>query len=136
MMNTLTKELQFTVRGDERGSLVALESLCEQVPFEIKRVYYIFGTDPEAVRGKHAHHKLKQVLVCVSGACDIRMDDGKERKTVRLDHPAKGLYIEGLIYHEMLNFSRDCVLLVLADAPYDESDYIRDYHQFLKEVHL
>lgn len=135
MINTLTKELQFTVRGDERGSLVALESFREEVPFEIKRVYYIFGTDPKAVRGKHAHYALKQVLVCVAGSCDILLDDGKGRSTVRLDNPAKGLYIEGLIYHEMLNFSPDCVLLVLADAPYDEKDYIRDYQQFLKEVH-
>lgn len=133
MLSTLTKELDFTIRGDNRGSLIALESSLD-VPFEIKRVYYIFGTSPDTIRGKHAHYKLKQVLVCVHGSCDIRLDNGKTKQTIRLQNPAKGLYIEGLIYHEMLNFSPDCVLLVLADAPYDEKDYIRNYHQFLKEV--
>lgn len=120
--------------GDERGSLIALEGLSKQVPFEIKRVYYIFGTKPNVIRGKHAHYKLKQLLICVSGSVDILLDDGKNKDTIRLDSPDKGLYIDGFIWREMHNFSKDAVLVVLASDYYNEEDYIRDYSKFLEEV--
>lgn len=120
--------------GDERGSLIALEALSKQVPFEIKRVYYIFGTKPNVIRGKHAHYKLKQLLICVSGSVDILIDDGKNKDTIRLDSPDKGLYIDGFIWREMHNFSQDAVLVVLASDYYNEEDYIRDYIKFLEEV--
>lgn len=120
--------------GDERGSLIALEGLSKQVPFEIKRVYYIFGTKPNVIRGKHAHYKLKQLLICVSGSVDILLDDGKNKDTIRLDSPDKGLYIDGFIWREMHNFSQDAVLVVLADEHYTEADYVRDYDKFLKET--
>lgn len=126
--------LDFSVNGDERGSLIALEGLSQLVPFEIKRVYYIFGTTPHVVRGKHAHYNLKQVLVCVSGQCEIDVFDGTSAQTVRLDSPAKGLLIEGFVWREMKNFSPGCVLMVLASEHYSEKDYVRNREQFLKEV--
>lgn len=129
-----TKLIDFKILGDERGSLVALEGNSSVIPFEVKRVYYMWNTTPGMVRGKHAHYKLKQVLVCVSGSCDIVLDDGKERKTVRLDTPSQGLFIDGFIWREMENFSKDAVLMVLASEHYEEADYIRDYDSFLKEV--
>lgn len=126
--------LDFTIKGDERGSLVALESSSAQIPFAIKRVYYIFDTTTNVVRGKHAHYNLQQVLICTSGQCDIDLFDGTHRHTVRLDNPAKGLLLDGFIWREMKNFSPDCVLMVLASDHYDEKDYVRSYEQFLQEA--
>ena len=127
-------EIQFVPKGDARGQLIALEALSEQVPFEVKRVYYIFDTTPGTVRGNHAHKNLKQVLICVSGACTINceMPDGTKSET-RLDWPNRGLLIEGLVWRQMKDFSKDAVLIVLASEHYDEADYIRDYTQFKKE---
>jgi len=126
------KLLELSVRGDERGSLIALEALSAQIPFEIKRVYYIFGTCAGVTRGKHAHHRLEQVLIAVSGSCDILLDNGSARKTIRLDNPAQGLYLSGFLWREMSNFSPACVLMVLASEHYDEKDYVRDYGEFLR----
>lgn len=125
------------VLGDERGSLIALEGESKLIPFEVKRVYYIFGTTPHTTRGKHAHYKLQQLLVCTSGSCDILLDNGTEKQVIKLDSPTKGLLITHgpLIWREMSNFSKDCVLMVLASAHYDETDYIRNYEDFLKEAH-
>lgn len=118
--------------GDERGSLIALEE-ATGVPFDIKRVYYIYGTVAGASRGFHAHRKLRQLVIAVSGQCRLVVDDGCERTDIWLNSPAQGLMIEGLIWREMHDFSPDCVLLVLADDVYRESDYIRDYAVFLEE---
>ena len=127
-------ELQFEYHGDERGKLIALESVSEQIPFEVKRVYYIFDTTPGTVRGKHAHRQLRQVLVCLAGACtiDCEMPDGT-KTSYRLDWPDRGLLIEGLVWREMRDFSKDAVLMVLASEHYDEGDYIRDYKTFQHE---
>ena len=125
--------MNFKIHGDYQGKLVALEG-GDDLPFEIKRVYYIWGTDTDAIRGKHAHRQLEQVIVCVSGSCDFILDDGKERVKVHLDNPAQGLYIKHNIWREFTNFSKDCVVTVLASEHYDESDYIRDYNQFLEEA--
>ncbi len=125
--------LNFDIKGDERGSLVAIESN-KNIPFEIKRVYYIFGTKPNIVRGKHAHKKLKQVAVCVSGSCKMLLDDGAKKETILLDKPNKGLTIREMVWHEMYDFSKDCVLMVLASEFYDEEDYIRDYKIFKEAV--
>ena len=127
------KLLNFDIHGDHNGSLVALEKGSD-FPFEIKRVYYIWGTAAKVTRGKHAHRKLEQVIVCTSGSCDFTLDDGRERVTVHLDSPAQGLYIKHNIWREFSNFSPDCVVMVLASEHYDESDYIRDYQKFLSEV--
>jgi len=125
--------LDFSVRGDHTGSLVALEKGIE-FPFDIKRVYYIWGTEQNIVRGKHAHRKLEQVIICTAGSCDFILDDGTERTIVRLDSPAQGLHIKHNIWREFTNFSTDCVVMVLASEHYAEADYIRNYAVFLKEV--
>ena len=125
--------IDFKVLGDERGSLVSLEEN-KNIPFKIKRVYYIFGTDTKVRRGFHAHKKLKQVAICVNGSCKFLLDDGKTKENILLDTPHRGLLIEDMIWHEMYDFSEDCVLMVLADAYYDESDYIRDYDMFLEVI--
>lgn len=119
--------------GDERGSLIALEEN-HNVPFDVKRVYYIFATAEGIRRGYHAHKNLKQLAICVSGNCKFLLDDGTKQKHIELNSPTQGLLIEGLIWREMYNFSPDCVLIVLADDYYKEADYIRDYDNFLKEV--
>jgi dTDP-4-dehydrorhamnose 3,5-epimerase-like enzyme len=128
---SIIKLLEFPSLGDERGSLVALETN-QQVPFDIKRVYYIFGTQQEVARGFHAHKALEQVAICVSGSCRFILDDGKNRESVILDNPNVGIYIDHLKWREMHDFSDDCVLLVLASELYDEADYIRDYLDFKK----
>lgn len=130
---SLVHLIDFPPLGDDRGSLVALEAM-KTVPFEIKRVYYIFGTKEGVSRGFHAHKNLKQVAVCVTGSCRMVLDDGVNREEVILDTPVKGLLIEDLVWREMHDFSPACVLLVLASEHYDETDYIRDYDDFLKVV--
>ncbi|MFM5205049.1 FdtA/QdtA family cupin domain-containing protein [Aeromonas veronii] len=126
----LIKLVDFRVLGDERGSLIALESN-NQIPFDIQRVYYLYGTKPGVARGFHAHKKLKQLAVCIKGSCRFVMDDGTNKQEVVLSTPDKGLFIDAMQWHEMYDFSEDCVLMVLADQLYDESDYIRDYGDFL-----
>lgn len=121
------------VIGDNRGSLIALEQGLN-IPFAIKRVYYIYNTLSEVSRGFHAHRRLEQMAICVSGSCNIVVDDGATRQQVRLDSASKALIIRNMIWREMHEFSDDCVLLVLASENYDESDYIRNYDQFIKEV--
>ncbi|MDN3454338.1 MULTISPECIES: FdtA/QdtA family cupin domain-containing protein [unclassified Psychrobacter] len=127
----LVKTLNFSTIGDNRGSLIALETLID-IPFNIRRVYYIFDTLSGVSRGFHAHRDLKQVLICVKGSCRILLDDGKHKKNIILNNPQTGLLIEDLVWREMHDFSEDCVLLVLASEYYDETDYIRDYDNFLR----
>lgn len=119
--------------GDNRGQLIAIEEL-KDVPFDIKRVYYIFDTKEGVRRGFHAHKALQQILICVSGSCKIHLDDGKDTAEVVLDNPRKGLYVSNVMWREMYDFSPDAVLMVLASELYDTSDYIRDYDEFLKFV--
>ena len=130
---SLIKFSDIPALGDERGSLVALESE-KTVPFPIKRVYYIFGTNAGVSRGFHAHKKLQQVALCITGKCRMILDDGRQRNEVWLDSPNKGLIIGDLVWREMHDFSEDCVLLVLASEHYDEADYIRDYDEFKNQV--
>lgn len=130
-MNNLL--LDFTPRGDRNGWLIALEA-GREVPFAIQRVYYIYGTEPGVRRGKHAHRALRQLAICVRGSCRFHMDDGSTKREFLLDRNDRGLLIEPMIWHEMDVFSPDCVLLVLASGPYDETDYIRDYQKFLGQL--
>lgn len=125
--------LPFQKHGDERGMLVALEQI-KNVPFEIKRVYYMFGTKDNVRRGFHAHKELRQLAIAVRGSCYFHLDDGVDKEEVLLNDPAQGLLIEPAIWHEMYNYSDDCVLLVLASDVYDESDYIRNYEAFQESV--
>lgn len=120
----------FEEHGDERGILISLEEN-HNIPFTIRRCYFMYNTQPGISRGFHAHKTLKQVLVCVRGSCKISLDNGTEKATVVLDRPNKGLYLSSNIWRVMHDFSDDAVLMVLADQLYDESDYIRDYSAFL-----
>ena len=126
------EKIKLKIHGDERGSLVALESNIS-VPFEIKRVYYIYGTQNNVSRGFHAHKQLRQLAVCVSGSCRLLLDDGKSKKNIILNNPSEGLLIDNLIWREIHDFSSDCVLMILTNEYYDELDYIRDYEKF-KEI--
>lgn len=124
---SLVQWVNFPALGDERGSLVVLETE-KKIPFPIKRVYYLFGTKPDIARGFHAHRSLWQVAVCVAGKCRMVLDDGKKKEDVWLDSPTEGIILPPMLWHEMHDFSSDCVLLVLASEHYDEKDYIRDYN--------
>lgn len=130
---SLFRWIEFNPLGDERGQLVALEEH-RQIPFGIKRVYFLSQTRPDVSRGFHAHKDLEQVVVCVSGKCRMVLDDGKQREEAWLDSENKGLLISGMIWREMHDFSPDCVLLVLASEYYAEADYIRDYSDFVHQV--
>ena len=125
--------ISFQKHGDDRGQLVALEEN-KEVPFNIKRVYYMYDTGEGVHRGFHAHKNLQQILICVHGSCKIRLDNGKEKKVVVLDKPYEGLYVSNNMWREMYDFSKDAVLMVLASQLYDENDYIRDYDEFLRFV--
>ena len=125
--------LDLAVFGDDRGSLISLEENIN-VPFKIKRVYFIFDTNDGVSRGLHAHKDLEQVVICVKGSCRLVLDDGKSKESIILDSPNKGIYIDNSKWREMHDFSEDCILLVLASKVYDESDYIRHYKDFLKMV--
>ena len=127
------KLLNFKIFGDSKGSLVAIEP-GKNLPFEIKRVYYIFNTKEGVERGFHAHLSLKQVVLPVRGSCTFLLDDGMKKKDIKLDKPNKGLFIDGMIWREMKNFSHDCVLMVLASERYNINEYIKDYKKFLKIV--
>ena len=130
---SIIKSIQFYPLGDFRGQLISLESH-KNIPFDIKRVYYIYNTTAGVSRGFHAHKKLEQVLVCTSGRCKILLDDGRKKQITDLDSPMKGLYVGALLWHELYDFSMVCVLMVLASDCYDEADYIREYDKFLGVV--
>lgn len=127
------KLIDMKIFGDERGKLVSLEGN-KNIPFDIKRVYYIFDTLPDQVRGKHAHKDLEQIIVAMDGSCEFVLDDGKERKSIWLNRPDVGLYIGNNVWREMQNFSYGCKLMVLASKHYDEKEYIRNYDDFLREI--
>lgn len=124
----------FQTHGDNRGQLVALEEF-KDIPFKIKRVYYMYDTGCDVTRGYHSHKALEQILICIHGSCKIRLDNGFEKKVVPLEKPYEGLYVANNMWREMFDFSPGAVLLVLASELYDESDYIRDYDEFLEFVH-
>lgn len=123
----------FQQHGDERGQLIALEE-CRDIPFEVKRIYYMYDTKEGVRRGFHSHKNLEQILVCIHGNCKVLLDNGQEKEEVLLDMPYEGLYVGNDIWREMYDFSEDAVLLVLASEYYNEEDYIRDYQKFLTSV--
>jgi dTDP-4-dehydrorhamnose 3,5-epimerase-like enzyme len=123
----------FQPHGDERGQLVALEEYID-IPFEMKRVYFMYDTKDGVIRGHHAHKSLEQILICIHGSCKVRLDNGKEKKVIPLEKPYEGLYVSNSMWREMFDFSSDAVLMVLASELYEESDYIRDYDEFLEYV--
>lgn len=129
----ITELQEFKVLGDHRGQLVALEAN-RQIPFDVKRVFYIYGTQEGVPRGNHSHYKTKQFLVAVNGSCKVTLDNGKTKETFDLNKPNLGLFQDALIWGSMHDFSSDCVLMVLADEYYDANDYITNYDKFLEVV--
>lgn len=116
------------------GDLVIGE-VDNNIPQSVKRFYYIKRLkNPEAIRGKHAHKNLKQVIFCITGKFTLMLDDGYQRQAVRMDTPNAGVILDGPIWHEMRNFTKNCVILVIANESYDPNDYIRNYGDFLKFV--
>jgi dTDP-4-dehydrorhamnose 3,5-epimerase-like enzyme len=127
--------VSFNINGDSRGNLISIEQK-KNIPFDIKRVYYIFDTKEGVRRGFHAHKNLKQTLIAIKGSCKILLNDGKSKEIISLDSPDKGLLIKEIVWREIYDFSSDCIVLVLASDFYDESDYIRDYNEFIKIVNV
>jgi dTDP-4-dehydrorhamnose 3,5-epimerase len=125
--------IKLSTMGDKRGSLIALEQN-DNVPFNVDRVFFIYGTKKGVSRGQHAHYKTKQLLICVSGECRVKLDNGKTQIDYHLNSPNIGLIQNEMIWCEMYDFSRDCVLLVLANTPYNAKDYIDDYEEFLINI--
>ena len=117
------------------GFLTALEGN-RKIPFNIRRVYYIYDVPKEIKRGFHAHKRLEQILICMIGSVKVKVDDGNEKKIIKLNNSNKGLYIGPGVWHEMYDFSQNSVLLVLASEYYDENDYIREYEEFLKMIKI
>lgn len=130
------ERIQLHTHGDDRGLLISLEQ-ARNVPFDIRRVYYLFGTRPGVHRGQHAHRQLTQLAVALHGSVTILVDEGKGDgpTEVVLDDPSQGLLLGRLVWRDLHRFTPDCVLMVLADQLYDPTDYILDYDEFLREVH-
>lgn len=126
----MIKLIDLENHSDDRGSLVTAE-FPKNIPFEIKRIYYLFGNQQDVERGKHAHKNLKQIYIAVSGFCSVEFSDGKENFTYELNNPKQGLLIDGVVWREIKKISKDCVLLVLASEIYKEDDYIRNYNEFI-----
>ena len=127
------KILEFGDLGDERGKLVVVEG-AQDIPFDIQRVFYIYGSDSEVVRGQHANRNSEFVLINVSGSSKVRVDNGFAEDIIELNRPRMGLYLPTMLWKDMYDFSADSVLLVLANTHYDGHEYIRDYDEFIKEV--
>ena len=126
--------LEFTQNGDERGHLVVVEGM-QDIPFDIKRIFYIYGSDSTVVRGQHANRRTKFVLINVSGQCKVKVQDGKGNEAVfLLNRPHTGIYLPEMMWKDMYDFSEDSVLLCLASEHYDASEYIRNYEEYIKEV--
>ncbi len=123
--------IEFSDLGDERGNLVVIEGEGMDIPFDIKRVFYIYGSDSTVVRGQHANRETEFLLVNVSGNSKVRVDNGEESAVIELDRPRMGLYLSSMLWKDMYDFSEDSVLLVLASGHYDEKEYIRDYDTYL-----
>lgn len=128
------KILEFGEFGDERGSLVVAEGSGKDIPFEIKRVFYMYGSDSSVVRGQHANRKTEFVMINVSGTSKVRVENGEEEVIIELNRPRMGLYLKTMVWKDMYDFSPDSVLLVLASEHYDGEEYIRDYDEYLKEI--
>lgn len=126
--------IEFPQKGDDRGHLVIVEGN-QDIPFEIKRVFYIYGSEKDVIRGKHANYNSEFVLINVAGTSKVRVDDGINEKIFSLDRPHIGIFLPKMIWKDMYDFSEDSVLMVLASEHYDEKEYIRSYEEYLKIMH-
>lgn len=127
------KIMNFREMGDERGNLVVIEGDSD-IPFQINRVFYMYGSDPTVIRGQHANRNSSFVLINVGGTSKVRVTNGREEQIYTLDRPRMGIYIPPMFWKDMYDFSEDSILLVLSDEHYDGSEYIRDYKKYLEEV--
>ena len=127
------KVINFADKGDARGKLVVVEG-AKDIPFEIKRVFYIYGSDNEVIRGQHANRESEFVLINVGGTSKVRIDNGHSEAIVELNKPMMGLYIPTMVWKDMYDFSEDSILLVLASTHYNGKEYIRDYEEYKKEM--
>ncbi|MEG0269967.1 MAG: FdtA/QdtA family cupin domain-containing protein [Clostridia bacterium] len=128
------KTLEFPQHGDERGHLVVVEGM-QDIPFEIKRVFYIYGSDADVMRGRHANRRTEFVLINVAGQSKVRVCDGLGNEAIYvISRPHTGIYLPRMVWKDMYDFSEDSVLLVLASEHYDGSEYIRNYDDFVKEA--
>ncbi len=125
------KILSFPDLGDERGNLVVVEGGI-QIPFDIKRIFYIYGSDDTVVRGQHANLRSEFVLINVAGTSKVKVDDGKETRVIELNQPRMGVYLSKMLWKEMYDFSADSVLLVLSNEHYDAGEYVREYDEYLR----
>ena len=132
--NEGVRMLEFPQKGDERGNLVIVEGN-QDIPFEIKRIFYIYGSDPDVVRGQHANLKSQFVLINISGKSKVKVKDGMGNEAIfSLNRPHTGIYLPTMVWKDMYDFSEDSILLVLASEHYDPDEYIRDYDRFLSIV--
>ncbi len=123
--------INFKINKSEDGNLIALENN-KDIPFEIKRIFYIYDVKKNAIRGKHANKKSKMVIIPVSGSCYIKTHTKEKEEIFQLDSKEKGLFTDRMVWKEMFDFSPDCVLLILTDSFYDPDEYILDFNEFLK----
>ena len=130
------KLIYFKDLGDERGDLVVIEGEGMDIPFDIKRVFYMYGSDSTVVRGQHANRETEFLLVNVGGSSKVRVDNGRESEVIVLDKPGMGLYLPPMLWKDMYDFSPDSILMVLASRHYDGKEYIRDYQEYLKEMKI
>jgi len=133
--NNFYKIIDFPLSDTKNGSLTMFQvgkSKSNKLPFKIKKVLIISGMKGKDARGGHTHHKTKQILVCVSGECVVRLDNGKNTKKIKLKKPNKALVLYPYVWHTMQDFKKNTVLLVIADTEYNEKEYIRDYDEFIK----
>ena len=130
----MAQMLEFQQKGDERGHLVIVEGM-KDIPFEIKRIFYIYGSDRNVVRGNHANRKSEFVLINVAGTSKVRVRDGRGNEAVySLNRPRTGIYLPRMVWKEMYDFSEDSVLLCISSEHYDPEEYIRDYDAFVEEL--
>lgn len=130
-MDKKYKILEFSQLGDERGHLVVIEGN-KDIPFEIKRLFYIYGTKEDVIRGNHANKKSKFILINLSGSCKVKVDDGKNIEEIVLNKAHQGIYLQEMVWKDMYDFSKDSILLVLSNEHYDKEEYVTDYTKFKK----
>lgn len=128
--------LYFEDKGDERGNLVVVEGSGIDIPFGIRRVFYMYGSDSKVIRGMHANKKTEFVLINICGTSKVKITDGKENRVIELNRPHMGLYIGKMVWKEMYDFSKDSVLLVLASEHYDGKEYIRNFEDYIHQIEI